>query len=89
MREVSGLLDLAAPGKEATAVSSKRCVRRKAERDCLRKRAYVTHDGASRMCRFMLWRTGEHLDAYRCKVGDHWHIGHAPMRVQVALGRVS
>lgn len=67
-------------------MSSKRAIRRK---HCGTKRRYPDH-AAANSAKIRMYRLyGERLDAYRCSNCHSWHIGHAPMAIQIMLGRVA
>lgn len=53
-------------------MSSKRRLRRKA---CTGK---IAHDRQDALYHAFLLRskTGEHVTAYKCQFGNHWHVGH-------------
>ena len=37
----------------------------------------IVHDKASAYIRAKrLWKKGERVHAYKCRFGDHWHVGH-------------
>ena len=52
-------------------MASKRRLRRK---ECTKKTA---HDKETAfMLARRLWRTGKYMHAYKCRFGNHWHLGH-------------
>jgi len=56
-------------------MSSKRRIRRKS---CTGK---LVHDRQDALYHAHLLRqSGEHVAAYKCRFGDHWHVGHRAER---------
>jgi hypothetical protein len=58
-------------------VASKRNKRR---HDCERKKRYGTIAEANSAAWRARVKTGDHIRAYKCPHGKHWHIGHASAR---------
>lgn len=58
-------------------MSSKRRLKR---RECTRKKQYETGDRAHSVAAGMRRRLNEEVSAYKCPHGNHWHIGHRPIR---------
>lgn len=63
-------------------MSSKRRLRRRA---CEQKASYPTLADAMAHKASLRHRKGEHVHAYKCDFGDHWHVGHVPWRVRQAI----
>jgi hypothetical protein len=61
-------------------MSSKRHIRRS---KCERKIKYRSHGEARAAAKEVLVKHGDYLNVYRC--GSHWHLGHPPHRVNVAM----
>lgn len=55
-------------------MSSKRRIRRK---ECDGKKRYDCIAAANSAAWKARCRTGDHIRAYKCPFGHHWHIGHA------------
>jgi hypothetical protein len=55
-------------------MASKRCKRR---HECRRKKRYDTVAEANSAAWRARCRTQDHIRAYKCRYGNHWHIGHA------------
>jgi len=62
-------------------MSSKRHLRRSR---CERKIKYRTAGEARSAARKFVEMGGDQLFPYRCEYGSHFHLGHAPYRVEVA-----
>jgi len=62
-------------------MSSKRRVRRKA---CTGKIRHATFADAIAAARSLYRASGQYLTPYRCRFGQHYHIGHMPARMRRA-----
>lgn len=63
-------------------MSSKRHIRRS---KCERKIRYGSPGQARAAARRYAELGGDLLNAYPCEYGSHWHLGHAPGRVEYAI----
>jgi len=59
------------------AVSSETYPEYQARRHCRQKQAY-TEEVAREKARKTMGVLNEHIQAYKCRVCEFWHIGHAP-----------
>ena len=51
--------------------------RRQRRHECERKERFTDQLKANRAAWRARKRTGDHIRSYKCRHGNHWHIGHA------------
>lgn len=61
-------------------MASRRRIRR---RSCEHKNQYTQIEAGNRS--FCLRKRGVIVHPYHCKFGNHWHIGHRPVRITRAI----
>jgi hypothetical protein len=69
-------------GMAISSMSSKRHIRRS---KCERKIQYRTAGQARAAARRFCEMGGDLLNAFPCSFGSHWHLGHAPNRIEMAV----